>query len=672
MVKIREDLPRTINGEIDLTQWIQRLAHQTSDIATIDAVLLQKIGLLSFEAGAGVLTAELDTCYKQGLYTAERLAILGADNDTLAAALLYDSYCYGNREKINHYLQNVYPQSDILNLLHKLVKIDAVIEKKIRYHERNQKNLKHMIVALANDHRVILIKLANHISALRACANPLHFETNENRRLKLSEQARYIYGPLANRLGIGKIKWELEDYAFRYLEPQDYKKIATLLDEKRSQRDVSINSIKEILQQELIHQKIDAVISGRAKHIYSIFRKMTRKHVDFKEIYDVYAMRIIVSDIPDCYAALGVVHSLWPQISKEFDDYIATPKKNGYRSLHTAVMGPQGKPLEVQIRTKKMHENAEFGVAAHWIYKEATNENSKQPSGQKLSTKKIYVFSPRGDVVELPVGATPLDFAYQIHTELGHRCRGAKVHGKMVTLTYPLQLGDEVEVLSVKIGGPSRDWSNIHAGYLKSARALSKVNLWFRHQEMQVPVKELIKIAEKKEKKEKLEKLENSPAVISFKKTHGSQHNESNIQIAGLGNLLCHFAKCCKPLPGDHIIGYITHGHGVTIHRQDCVQIHTYGDDNPRLISVDWGSKFTCAYPVDIMVTTADKQSILRDIMTVFANEKLHVIAVNAISHKNDSTASINLTLEIADLIELQKMISKILQIPKVFRVKRV
>lgn len=678
MVKIREDLPKTVDGEIDLDQWIERISTSTRDASTVvDKVLLKDIGELSAQTGTA-LTPELESCYRQGLHTAERLAALGADNETLAAALLYDSYRYGNREKIIFYFHSHAFYASILQLLTTVIKIDQIIDKQIKQSKYTQKNLRFLILALANDHRIILIKLANHMSALRACANPLHFDTNEALRIQLSQEARYLYGPLANRLGIGQLKWELEDYSFRYLEPEAYKKIARMLDEKRSQREVTIEETKLTLKKALEKQNIEAVISGRAKHIYSIFRKMTRKHVDFKEIYDVYAIRMIVPEIEDCYAALGIVQSLWQPISKEFDDYIMTPKKNGYRSLHTAVVGPQGRALEIQIRTEEMHQKAELGVAAHWIYKENDAKDTKKPVEDSIvSFRRVYVLSPQGDIIALPVGSTPLDFAYHIHTELGHRCRGAKVNGKMVPLTYHLRSGDEIEIVSVKIGTPSRDWSNKHLGYLKTIRAISKVNAWFRRQEALE--------SDKDQKEEKREIPKDPPKTLNDSvvlktltkpnKPYGVDRNQSNIEIAGVGNLLCHFAKCCKPLPGDAIIGYITQGHGVTVHRQDCNQIHMQFMEDNRLIQVNWGqgtSQNSHVYPVDIMISTDDRQHILQDITALFSQEKLNVTALHSILDENNNAAVVHLTFEISDLTQLEKMMTKIRRIPKVLMVNRV
>lgn len=479
MVKIRDDLPQTATGEIDLKQWIKRIAGSLDSYYSLDTVLLHRMGELSLAAGGTILTPELESCYKQGLHTAERVAALGVDSEALAAAILYDSYRYGLRDKIIHYFERNPFHTSILNLLKLIHKIDKLIDKQIDQGKYTQKNLRYLILAMANDHRVILIQLAYHMSALKACAHPLHFEKNAALRLKLSQEARYLYGPLANRLGIAQMKWELEDYAFRYLEPNSYKKIAALLDETRLGRERMIEYTKNLIKSILKEHAIQANISGRVKHIYSIYRKMNRKHVDFKEIYDVCAIRIIVPTIQDCYTTLHIIHALWKPIVKEFDDYIIHPKKNDYRSLHTAVIGPQGQALEIQIRTEEMHQKAEWGVAAHWIYKEEDTDSGQEAY---LSFKKVYVLSPRGDIIALPVGATPLDFAYHIHTELGHRCRGAKVNGKIVPLTYELKLGDEIEVLTIKRGGPSRDWANPQLGYLKTTRAIFKVNAWFKRQ----------------------------------------------------------------------------------------------------------------------------------------------------------------------------------------------
>lgn len=730
MVKVRDDLPKTKEGVIDLTNWVERVTERWD--ATDRQKLTQACHLAS-EYGANQLTLYQESCLRQGLVCAEILSPLHPDIETLIASVLYFSYEYANLpiEKIKQQFG-----SAVVELILGVAKISETQLKTTRQHtlqlsnEQQRDNLRRMLLAVVEDVRVVLIKLAERISALRASHS-----LDEKLKLQLALETRDIYAPLANRLGIGQIKWELEDFAFRYLEPNAYKQIAQLLMERRVDREEYIHRVIHDLQKALLDQGIECEVVGRAKHIYSIWRKMMNKDVDFKEIYDVRALRVLVNKLSDCYAALGVVHAIWQPIPQEFDDYIATPKENGYRSLHTAVIGPNGKSLEVQIRTVEMHQESELGVAAHWRYKEGSKSD---PNLQKklvflrqilenvdtlpvddslkseLLEDRVYVFTPKGKVIDLPKGATPLDFAYQVHTDIGHRCRGAKIHGQMVPLNKPLKSGDQVEIITVKEGGPSRDWVNQHLGYIFSSRAKSKVLAWFKKLDFEKNVQagqdlvqkefkrlaieetSLIKIAQKLHFKSvedmhhalgigeiKISQIINaicpqssaevSPELLPIlAKKSKAAHQRFEVTIEGIGDLKYHYASCCKPLPGDPIIGYITVSKGIAIHRQDCLNVlHTSEESDNRLIEVSWGDTKHSLYPVDIQIVGYNRQGLLRDITNILTVEKINTIKVNMSSDKLDNSAKFDLTIEIPDLNALGKILNKIAQLSNVMEVGR-
>ena len=578
------------------------------------------------------------------------------------------------------------------------------------------------------------IKLADRLHNMRTL-DPLPAEA----RRRIAQETLELFAPLANRLGIWQIKWELEDLAFRQLEPGAYEEIVQRLAERRIDREQYIARFVEVLKDELGRGGIKAEVKGRAKHTYGIWRKMRRKNQDFHQIHDLRAVRVLVDTVPDCYAALGVVHTRWQFIRGEFDDYIATPKENNYRSIHTAVIGPAGKTVEVQIRTYEMQGEAELGVAAHWRYK----EKARQDDGfdkklawlrQLLEWKdevaeasefidqfksevfadRIYVFTPKGNIVDLPQGATPLDFAYHTHTEVGHRCRGAKVNGQMVPLTYALKTGAQVSILTVKKGEPSRDWLNQDLGYLKTSRARSKVQHWFRQQNLDESIaagritleRELNRLGlvdvnyEKLTRQLGFSKVEELLAAVgrgetrtaaivgalreviepkapedSLAPAHPARAKETStaVEIQGVGNLLTRMAKCCKPLPGDGIIGFITSGRGVTVHRRDCPNALRYGDsDNDRLVEVNWGQQRGNTYPVEVEVMVYDRQGLLRDIAAILANEKINILAINTLSDRKVSTGRIRLTVEIPDVATLSRVLAGIDRLPNVTAVRRI
>ena len=600
--------------------------------------------------------------------------------------------------------------------------------------EAQKDNIRKMLVALVDDVRVALIKLSERTCAIRIVKN------NPAKRYRVAREVNDIYAPLAHRLGIGHIKWELEDLSFRYLQPIAYKKIAKLLDEKRLFRQSYIDDVTASLSEVISRQGIEAELTGRAKHIFSIWRKMQRKGIGFSQVYDIRAVRILVPEIKDCYAVLGLVHGLWRNIPNEFDDYIANPKDNGYRSLHTAVIGPEGKVLEIQIRTFTMHEESEFGVCAHWRYKGSDNQGGNSYEDKiawlrqvldwqeetdggatevmehfSRAQDRVYVFTPEGHVVNLAQGSTPLDFAYHIHTEVGHRCRGAKVNGRIVQLTYQLLTGEQVEILTGKENAPRRDWLQTSLGYLKSTRARAKVQHWFKQQAREDNVAAGRALIEKIFKRLAVSSLdyksistyfgyqavddmyaavgagditaaqiinatqhlfdevpEQQPELPSTKaKSDKIRHDDINVR--GVGNMLTQFANCCKPLPGDVIIGYVTLGRGVSVHRQDCANVlqlqHTEPD---RIIEVSWGDAPQDTYPVEIEIKAYDRSGLLRDITTMLANARIDVVAVNTLSDKHTHTATMRLTVEITGLAALGNLLAKITRLSNVLSAVRV
>jgi GTP pyrophosphokinase len=549
---------------------------------------------------------------------------------------------------------------------------------------------------------------------------------------------------LANRLGVWQVKWELEDLALRYLEPELYKKTAKLLDERRVDREQYIIEVIARLKDELQQAGIKADVTGRSKHINSIVNKMKRKQIDFSELYDVRAVRILVNDIKECYTALGIVHNLWQPIASEFDDYIAHPKSNDYRSLHTAVVGPRNLALEVQIRTLEMHQHSELGVAAHWRYKEGGKTDAKfdekiawlrqilewkeevsdigeggdsgdmvEQFKSELFQDQVYVLTPQGKVIDLPKGSTPVDFAYTLHTDLGHRTRGAKVDGKMVPLNYKLQNGQRVEILAAKLGNPSRDWLSPALGYLHSTRARAKVKHWFKHQHIEENIaqgrvqmeRELHRLGVTSVNQEKIaqrlhyNKLEDllaalgrgdatthqvaaaiqemMPAKVEPEavkpvtiKTTQSKASPSGITIEGVGNLMTKMARCCKPAPPDAIVGYVTRDRGVTIHRKDCRAIVSMPEEKSgRVLSAQWGSEKNAHFAVDIEVQAYDRQGLLRDISEMFAKEKINVTRVNTLSKNNQ--ANMQFSIEIIDLEQLSKLLALLHHVPNVVSARR-
>jgi GTP pyrophosphokinase len=585
-------------------------------------------------------------------------------------------------------------------------------------------NVRKMLLAFSRDLRVVLLRLASRLQTLRYFA-----ASKQNVPHALAYESLHVFAPLANRLGIWQIKWEMEDLAFRFLEPETYRDIAILLDEKRLEREKYMHQLREGLAADLLAQGVSAQVDGRPKHIYSIVKKMRGKSLDFSRVFDVRALRVVVDSVPDCYAALSWVHAHFLPIAEEFDDYIARPKSNGYQSLHTVVRDVQGRAIEIQIRTKEMHEHAEHGVAAHWAYKEAGTKGyaGVTASGaydnkiavlrqllaweQELTTDalsdRIYVLTPDAAVVDLPQGATPIDFAYTLHTNLGHRCRGARVDGALVQLNTQLKNGQTVEVVAAKEGGPSRDWLNPDLGFLVSSRARTKVRAWFNAQAMEGTIAKGREAVEKLLQREgktaikledlaaqlgfksaealfevvgkdefslrNIETLLNPPAapmaaddyVLLKKSRHTERATKSGVLVVGIDSLLTQLGKCCKPAPPDEIRGFVTKGKGVSIHRADCGNFKQMAvRSGDRVIDVDWGrsdSAQTLVYPVDINIEALDRQGLLRDISEVFSKEKMNVIGVQTQSIKD--LAWMTFTVEVGDSRRLQKVLSSIKEV---------
>ena len=590
--------------------------------------------------------------------------------------------------------------------------------------------LRRMLLSVVSDPRLVLARIGEQLHRLReAKSAPLA----EQKRLAVETQE--IYGPLASRLGVWQLKWELEDLAFRYLDPERYKTIARALNEKRAEREHFLEDVKVTLQRELQAAGIDAEISARPKHIYSIWRKMRRKGIDLDQIFDMRAIRVFVRDVTQCYAALGIVHNLWPYLRGEFDDYIANPKDNNYQSLHTTVIGPGGKTLEVQIRTFDMHRHAELGVAAHWRYKEGggavrafdqkirflrqllepteTDSDLLDQLRDDVFEDRVYAVSPKGDVVELPAGATPLDFAYHVHTQVGHRCRGAKVNGRIVPLTYTIRNADRIEIITGPVAQPSRDWLNPQLRYLASSRSRTKVRNWFRQQDKEqnrrqgreiverelarlnardIPIERIAAQARIEDPDSLYSALgsgdltsaaianavqqlrrEAPPDEIAIRRPARRDGSAAEqIAVLGVGDLMCNFARCCRPVPPEKIVGYITQARGVSIHRDDCGNFRNLNARNPeRVIDVSWGKAENADYPVDLTIQAFDRHGLLRDISGLLADERVDVESLQTRADPKNLQVLMQLSISVPDLPTLSRVISRLEQLPNVSSVRR-
>ena len=554
---------------------------------------------------------------------------------------------------------------------------------------RQAEALRKMLLSVVTDPRLVLARIAMQLVRLRHARG-----VRSQERERLATEARLVFAPLANRLGVWQLKWELEDFAFRYLEREEYRRIASAVSEKRVDRERFIEAFCSALREELAHGGVEgAEVYGRPKHIYSIYRKMQRKQVSIDQIYDVRAVRIVVNSIPDCYAALGIVHGRWPYIPGEFDDYIATPKGNFYRSIHTAVHGPDGRSVEVQIRTREMHEHAELGVAAHWHYKEggarARQEERRIELARKLldpaQTKdadrdflesvrtelfdsRVYALTPKGEVIELSQGATPLDFAYQVHTNLGHRCKGAKVNGRIVPLTYKLSNGEIVEIITGKTPAPSRHWLSPEEGYLASSRNRAKVRAWFRQlDEASSPAAQVAAVAAQPESQ--------TPRRLPRAKTKTGKAKGkagSPVEIEGVGDLPTTLARCCQPIRPQAIAGYVTLGRGVTIHRRECPGFLRMSEANPeRVLEVRWTSGAEDLIPVQIFVTAHDRRGLIRDLGDLVALERLSIQSMSTATDAQSGIASFSIHLGVHTLGQLGRLLKRISALGNVIQARR-
>ena len=704
------------------------------DVAPFEAELRSTFGAalaelparaLQFARGAAQ-AAGRDESFERALAVARLLLVQGADPETIAAALVSQSI--PERDMDLESIESAFG-AELTALLKGLARAGRI--ESLNATGTDLEQLRKMLLAIAEDVRVVLIKLAERVVYLRSLTR-----ADEALRRAAGTQTLQLFAPLANRLGVSELKWELEDFAFRYTEPDLYKRIAQLLDEKRSEREAYIQRVIELLQRELQQMGIPATIQGRPKHIYSIWRKMRGKNVTFEGLYDIRAVRVIVRNIRECYTVLGVVHDLWTPVEGEFDDYIANPKTNQYQSLHTAVIGPEGKTLEVQVRTDEMHQHSEHGVAAHWRYKEGRradkafdakiawlrqvlawkNEVLDHEVADKakrgLFEDTIYVLTPQGRVVDLPAGSTPIDFAYHVHTDLGHRCRGAKVDGQMVPLNYKLQNAQRVEIMAAKQGGPSRDWLSKDGGYLASPRAMAKVRAWFRAEDFEKDVasgrtaldKELHRIGAVSESHEKIAAACGFPKLDEFLAALGRgevssrqieiavrgeapaqsqpsaplpiapaapQKASSGVLVLGVNNIATMIAKCCKPVPPDPIVGFVTRTRGVMVHRQDCENVtHLDPAQLERLMPAEWGKTGEEApFFADLEVVAVDRQGLLRDVTEAIARERINVTAVNTLSR--GAHAFMRFTVQVASAEAIGRVLRQVKDVPGVDTARR-
>jgi len=720
----------------DFDAWIAHVATNRSadDIALLYKAYSKMDGLISHQQD--MLG---DTELTRSLLIAEILANLQVDTNTLIATMLHNLVISSDVSSDDITADFGEDVSHLINGINKMRIVDAYQVHSLdeQPDTKSVERVRKLLLALAEDIRVVLIKIAERLYTMRK----LKLVADDVKK-QIAAETKDIFAPLASRLGIWQIKWELEDLSFRYLEPETYKHIASMLDERRIDREQFIDEIILELKNDLDRACIKADVTGRPKHIYSIWRKMKAKNVGFNELFDVRAARVLVSSVADCYAVLGIVHNKWRPIRSEFDDYIATPKENNYRSLHTAVIGPNNKTLEVQIRTFEMHEHSEYGVASHWGYKEGGKHDAKyqekmawlrqllelkdDDSGDiieqfkaEIFEDRVYVLTPKGQIVDLPKGATTLDFAYYVHTEVGHHYRGAKVDGKIMPMGYELKNGQQIEILTSKHSQPSRDWMNPHLGYIKCSRTRAKVRNWFKHQDFDRNVDEGRTIFERELHRLGISKVQYEQVAhkFSYQKVDGffaalgrgdlttvqvanavhelilptidpasddspalqprihkpQQNFPDNVQIMGVGDLLTHTALCCKPVPYDTVVGYITRGRGVTIHRRDCRNaLRLFNVERERMISVSWGmSPARKTYPVDIVVTAFDRQGLLRDITTLLTNNRLNVLAMNSQTDKKTYLATFTFTIEVTDVDQLSIALTKIEHLQNIMQVTR-
>ncbi|RQO76867.1 GTP pyrophosphokinase [Aquitalea sp. FJL05] len=734
MVSVVRSMADTLADAADPTRWLELLS---ASLPEAESALLSRAFAAARELYRGkALASTGEDLFSHAVSAAAIVADLNLLTDAIVATLLFavpDQRAEWQEWMTENFGQTVTVLVDGVGGVRRITEL-ARIDKLETPEERARQaeTMRKMLLAMVADIRVVLIKLAWRTQTMHYLPH-VH---DEAVRRAIATETLDLFAPLANRLGVWQIKWELEDLGFRHTEPDSYKKIAKLLDERRLERIDYIGRVLDTLRGELKAAGVKAEVAGRPKHIFSIWKKMKKKKLDFSELYDIRAVRILVDKLPDCYTALGIIHGMWQPIPGEFDDYISHPKANNYRSLHTAVIGPEDKALEVQIRTFEMHEHAEFGVAAHWRYKEggkgdaqyeekiswlrqlldwreemSDREGLAEAFKTELFSDTIYVLTPQGRVLALPHGATPIDFAYAIHSGLGNRCRGAKVEGQIVPLSTPLQNGQRVEVLTAKEGGPSVNW--LHDGWVKSHRAISKIRQYIRMQNAdtvretgkQLFERELARhphlqpnlgaLAEKLGYA-KMDELYGAMghgeltvrsvanAILSFAppppadvepesiiRASRGGHDAGGILIEGVDNLMTVLAKCCKPAPPDAVVGFVTKGRGISIHRTNCLTLKRLSADVPeRLISAGWGEQKSSVFPIDIEVVSLDRGGLLRDISDVLSREKLNLIAVHTLSR--DMRAKMRFTVEVRQVQDISRVLARMMELPGVTDARRV
>ncbi len=722
---------KTRRDTVKLSDILERASLQERDDRA--QALIEEAYTLAEEAHAGQMRDSGAPYIQHPLSVALLLTDIGMGPDTVAAGLLHDVV-----EDTGIGLEELAAtfNDDIAALVDGVTKLEQMEKEQVdeRFSgdggggstNQEAESLRKMFIAMAEDIRVVIIKLADRVHNMRTL-DPL----DEERRRAFARETQEIFAPLASSLGVWQWKWELEDLSFRYLDPETYAWMKELIAERRPDREASIDRYIRILSDKLAEESFEAEIHGRPKHMYSIYRKMRRKEVPFEQVYDVRGIRVVTQSEPECYRILGAVHGLWKPIPGEFDDYIATPKENGYQSLHTAVVADDGKTLEVQIRTEEMDRIAEYGVAAHWRYKESGKRDpsfdtkiawmrslvewqrelmdaSEFVDAMKtdIFQDRVYTFTPQGDIVDLPAGSTAIDFAYHIHTEVGHRCRGAKVNDRWVGLDYQLKTGDRVQIITDKQASPSRDWLNPALGYVKTSRARSKIRRWFREQDREENILQGREVVERELKHLGVEQIGHEKvarlfdyasasdfyAAVGFGDINAQQiagkvaelsgreerqllpaeppslpQSVDGIQVQGSAGLMTRLAKCCSPLPGEEIVGYVTRGRGVAVHRRDCLNVLRV-DDQDRLIDVDWGSE-PQTVPVAAYIKAYDRTGLLHEIAGVISNEKINMSAVNVSREKN--IATLYITLEISDIAQLSRVLMKIESLSNVIEARR-
>lgn len=683
MVQVSDKTPIDENGNINVAIWLQALKRRYPD--NLFEKLTKHVELAK-QLGLDTPAEFAENAYDAGLKMAAILSELNADVDALCAALIYESVQQGaiTQEKL-------LPKSTktIVSI------VNGAINLKVATALSGLKNddfaqvdrLRKMLLTMVNDARIVLVKLADRVLAMRNSK-----DMPDEKRIPLAASISHIYAPLANRLGIGQIKWELEDRAFFALHRDEYKDITSNLDERRLDREAYIKDLITELKDSLAAINVDADVQGRVKHIYSIYLKMQKKDLDFKNLFDIRAMRILVKDVRSCYEALALIHEKYEPILSEFTDYIATPKSNGYRSIHTVVKGPEGKTVEIQIRTFGMHEESEMGVAAHWRYKEGVGHDAGYESrinwlrslldwqqelseedkalkdlNHKIADERVYVFTPAGDVIDLPTGSTPIDFAYHVHSDVGHRCRGAKVNGRLVQLNYALSTGERIEIVTGKESKPSRDWLREELGFIKSPGSRQKIGLWFRQQLRE----DLNQKTEAPQPRVRVKPVEQETQFPVLKRSL-PQKSKDDLVIGGQDNLLFKMAGCCKPVIGDEVVGYITQGKGVSVHRVDCDSIARLKDNqHDRLVNVEWSKNAKTNYPVDLVVQAQDRSGLLKDLMANLAGADIKLLGIRTHVNRKTDSVTINMTIEVNDTKEISKVINLIRQMNDVISVAR-